>query len=435
MARRAWRELRGDLLQRICSGGDGGGGGFLRPLELVRGTADASRRLQSLEEQLKSKASTFWERVQLASVLDLGRRHREAAEQLSLADSDLRSGAHPLPSKSQQAAAALLGALVQRHLRWEEQRSSRSSRSLQSQRRGLRAADVEILPGSTTREELRSFLLPGKERPFILRNFRTPRWAPEDLREILGQRRVPIRRCEEASANWAALEFVSAVPFSDFYDEHVLPYLAEGVLAPRDSPQLFDHSIWQHCEDTRIGRELLMPSQVFPRDLYTSASAEVHPVTGSAGPTLFLAPQGTGSSLHVDTLQTHFWMMLCHGQKRWRLVSAEDLCLLRPLYLTDLNPVFPRDLDALKEEAPEEAPEAVLAVSEVLLEPGDLLFVPAGWPHQVENLKTSVAVSANFVDESNLSRSVEEADLLGLVEETPQLLSASLRRAGAATDQ
>ena len=57
---------------------------------------------------------------------------------------------------------------------------------------------------------------------------------------------------------------MSAVPFSDFYDEHVLPYLAEGVLAPRDSPQLFDHSIWQHCEDTRIGRELLMPSQVKP---------------------------------------------------------------------------------------------------------------------------------------------------------------------------
>ena len=103
-------------------------------------------------------------------------------------------------------------------------------------------------------------------------------------------------------------------------------------------------------------------------------------MTGSAGPTLFLAAQGTGSSLHVDTLQTHFWMMLCHGQKRWRLVSAEDLCLLRPLYLTDLNPVFPKDLDAF--EAEEEEDSAFVSVSEVLLEPGDFLFVPAGWPHQ-----------------------------------------------------
>ena len=316
MARRAWRELRGDLLQRVCgaegAGRSGGrGGGFLRPLEVVQGTAEALHRLQSLEEQLKS-SRTFWERAQLASVLDLGRRHREAAEQLSLAEAE---AAEEVPSSSQKAAAALLGAMVQRHLRWEEQRS---------QRRRSAAWDLEILPGSTTREELRSFLAPGKERPFVLRGFQTPRWAPEDLREILGRRRVPIRRCEDASANWAAplgstnfsfsrgeqldfssnvsnrktkthspptahpcaplshvlhtlpfvnqaravcrLEFVTAVPFSDFYDEHIVPYLSEGMLAgmlaPRDSPQLFDHSIWQHCEDTRIGRELLMPSQV-----------------------------------------------------------------------------------------------------------------------------------------------------------------------------
>ncbi|CAE7437319.1 ERD4 [Symbiodinium sp. CCMP2592] len=451
MARRAWRELRGDLLQRVCgadaAGGAGGagGGGFLRPLEVVQGTAEALRRLRNLEEQLKSSArssSAFWERAQLASCLDLSRRHREAAEQLRIAEAEAAEAA---PS-SQKAAAALLGVIVQRHLRWEEQRLKRfrpgpggpprSSRSSASA-----AWDLEILPpGSTrrTREELRSFLVPGKERPFVLRGFQTPRWTPEDLREILGHRRVPIRRCEDASANWAALEFVSAVPFADFYDEHIVPYLSEGMLAPRDSPQLFDHSIWQHCEDTRIGRELLMPSQVFPRDFYTSASAEVHPVTGSAGPTLFLAPQGTGSSLHVDTLQTHFWMMLCHGQKRWRLVSAEDLCLLRPLYLTDLNPVFPKDLNAVDADATSQ-----LSVAEVLLEPSDLLFVPAGWPHQVcrarsvlqqvENMKTSVAVSANFVDESNVERALEEAEILGLVEETPQLLAASLRRNQAAT--
>jgi len=199
MARRAWRELRGDLLQRVC--GAGGAGGFLKPLEVVRGTAEASRRLQSVEEQLKSSASaTFWERVQLASVLDLGRRHREAAEQLSLAEAEALHAAQ-VPS-SQKAAAALLGAMVQRHLRWEEQRHR--LRSCRQRQRRSAALDLEILPGSSTREELRSFLVPGMERPFVLRGFQTPRWAPEDLREILGHRRVPIRRCEDASANWAA---------------------------------------------------------------------------------------------------------------------------------------------------------------------------------------------------------------------------------------
>ncbi len=43
----------------------------------------------------------------------------------------------------------------------------------------------------------------------------------------------------------------------------------------------------------------------------------------------------------------------------------------------------------------------------VTLEAGDLLFVPRGSPHAVENLCATVAVSGNFVDQSN----AEEAAL------------------------
>ena len=38
----------------------------------------------------------------------------------------------------------------------------------------------------------------------------------------------------------------------------------------------------------------------------------------------------------------------------------------------------------------------------VELTPGHLLFVPAGCPHKVENLEDSIAVSGNFVNESNI---------------------------------
>jgi uncharacterized RmlC-like cupin family protein len=38
-----------------------------------------------------------------------------------------------------------------------------------------------------------------------------------------------------------------------------------------------------------------------------------------------------------------------------------------------------------------------------VLEPGDVLFVPAGSPHIVENMDDeTVAFSRNFVDETNL---------------------------------
>ena len=42
------------------------------------------------------------------------------------------------------------------------------------------------------------------------------------------------------------------------------------------------------------------------------------------------------------------------------------------------------------------------------LQPGELLFVPYGCPHRVENLEDSLAMSANFVDLSNFHVVLEE---------------------------
>ncbi len=37
------------------------------------------------------------------------------------------------------------------------------------------------------------------------------------------------------------------------------------------------------------------------------------------------------------------------------------------------------------------------------MEAGETLFVPQGSPHKVDNLEASLAVSGNFVDDSNIS--------------------------------
>ena len=64
---------------------------------------------------------------------------------------------------------------------------------------------------------------------------------------------------------------------------------------------------------------------------------------------------------------------------------------------------------------------------ECVLKAGEVLFVPAGSPHRVENLSKSLAISANFVDRSNFDHVLKElrvnaiqderaADLLSLME-------------------
>jgi ribosomal protein L16 Arg81 hydroxylase len=66
-------------------------------------------------------------------------------------------------------------------------------------------------------------------------------------------------------------------------------------------------------------------------------------------------------------------MFMSLGRKRWRLVSKDQIALLHPQYLCDLNPVFPEDLNVVKPN---------VTIYETELEAGDLIFVPAGWPHQ-----------------------------------------------------
>ena len=48
------------------------------------------------------------------------------------------------------------------------------------------------------------------------------------------------------------------------------------------------------------------------------------------------------------------------------------------------------------------------------LAPGQLLFVPSGCPHRVENLEDSIAVSGNFVNESNVEEAVKHLRISAL---------------------
>ena len=82
----------------------------------------------------------------------------------------------------------------------------------------------------------------------------------------------------------------------------------------------------------------------------------------------FIGTEGSRSEAHIDPLGTHAWMWVIDGQKRWRLASAD---LDRPQGFVGLQA---RD---------------------------DLLFVPAGWVHEVVNEAFTVAVSHNFIASDN----------------------------------
>ncbi|CAN0220386.1 unnamed protein product, partial [Discosporangium mesarthrocarpum] len=96
---------------------------------------------------------------------------------------------------------------------------------------------------------------------------------------------------------------------------------------------------------------------------------------------------------------------LLEGRKRWLLFPPGQVPLLYPSWAEGRNEaVFA--VDPSKPDL-DRFPAARLATGwACTLEAGDLLFVPAGSPHQVENLTDTLAVSSNYVDATNLPKAL-----------------------------
>lgn len=135
-------------------------------------------------------------------------------------------------------------------------------------------------------------------------------------------------------------------------------------------------------------------------------------------------------------------MAMVKGTKRWSLFHADDVPFLSPDYSRGtLDPAFPpmHDMDAAHRRRSETASDATASDATAAaaaddvgfvvrdahpllpfarrhdadLGPGEVLFVPGGWPHAVHNLDVTVSFAGNFVDESNLDRALVDLKLLG----------------------
>lgn len=198
------------------------------------------------------------------------------------------------------------------------------------------------------------------------------KWTPDYLKAEYGQAEVEVQLGRNADPNYEINTFQHKTTMT-------LADYADRVLAAGETNDLYMVANNRNLEKASLKGlldDLNMP------DFLDAAKTNQQVF-------FWFGPAGTVTPLHHDPLNV--MMAHFHGRKRWRLVSPTDT----PLVYNHIGVFSQVDLEQLDlEEYPlfEDAD-----VIETVLEPGDIIFVPVGWWHQVKALDVSIAVSfSNF---------------------------------------
>jgi hypothetical protein len=117
--------------------------------------------------------------------------------------------------------------------------------------------------------------------------------------------------------------------------------------------------------------------------------------------------------VHVDSMNACTWNLTLKGVKRWLLFSARELDV-PPRYWEELHALglltedglfTPGTVQAFLDAPPDGFPRVTFYAADV--GPGDAIYVPWRWAHQVENVGETIAVSRYYVSQENYAAAVE----------------------------
>jgi Cupin-like domain len=170
---------------------------------------------------------------------------------------------------------------------------------------------------------------------------------------------------------------------------------------------LFDAPLLHHCPSLK---DTVHVPKYFPRDYYLFVDRLLgkDPAKTRNWPSIIVSKKGGGTFLHADSGMTRFWAQQLSGRKRWRVFPLADS--YDKLYPTQhMHYYYPIlfHVDAFDPNFTAHPKFRSATVYETITEPGDLIYIPEGWAHQVQNLEDSVLTSMNFLD----ARAVETANL------------------------
>ena len=103
--------------------------------------------------------------------------------------------------------------------------------------------------------------------------------------------------------------------------------------------------------------------------------------------------KGVYTPFHRDLFFAHGWLAQISGRKQWVLLPPDS-----NLASAMRRDRVPQDLEGTRRDT--SCPHVAV------LEPGELILVPAGWYHAVTSLDPTISVGFNFVNETNFGKHV-----------------------------
>jgi hypothetical protein len=200
---------------------------------------------------------------------------------------------------------------------------------------------------------------------------------------------------------WPALGKWSPAHFKDRFGEAEIE-----IMADRDADPTPDRNFEAHRRKVRMAdfvdmisaagktNDFYMVAHNHARDNPTLRSLfdDVRPPEDIFDPqaterasSLWLGPEGTLTPLHHDTTNVLFCQI--HGKKRFWMISPHETALLEAV------DGFYASVRAADLEAGRHPELGEVRVYRVDLAPGDALFIPAGWWHEVLALEASISFS------------------------------------------
>lgn len=226
-------------------------------------------------------------------------------------------------------------------------------------------------------------------------------WSFESLARRFGETRVTVDLYSQRRRDMTFAQYVDLI--SQPLPECASPSYLQEWYFQLSRPELADDM-----------PELEITQYDFRRKLYGKGVAENHQ--------LWIGQKGSVTPLHQDGLMVDALHAQIVGRKRWFLMG--------PKARLHLDASGQPDFDRLVADPDTELMTCVL-------EPGDLLFLPANWWHRIDLLTDSIGLGRKCLDERNLERHIRQrmAELLPLalnldelMRNDPQYVSSVLLR-------